>query len=155
MYFRNFFVLNRVRVSNLHRLNYTLILVEYRRGTLTCLRYASSSTTPILPSHALLQSPLPRPRHVDPPPALALLTVPLLLSYLAHLSFDLHQLIGLSGLWDLVHRASFLFFPVSGCNLIRFEYHSRSPPRCHWKNLTRNKQFLRLVRTSSWAFQRQ
>ena len=47
-------------------------------------------------------------------------------------------------------------FPSSsGCNLIRFEYHSRSPPRCHWRNLTRNKQFLRLVRTSSWAFQRQ
>ena len=81
-------------------------------------------------------------------------STPLLL-YLAHLSFDLHQLIGPSGLCDSVHRASFLFFPVSGCNLILFEYHSRSPPRCHWKNLARNKQFLRLVRISSWAFQRQ
>ena len=55
------------------------------------------------------QSPLPRPRHVGPPPALALLILPLLLLYFAHLSFDLHQLIGLSGLWDPVHRASFLF----------------------------------------------
>ena len=101
------------------------------------------------------QSPLPRPRHVDPPPALALLTLPLLLLYFAHLilrppSTD----------WPLrvvgPCPQGLLPFPSSsGCNLIRFEYHSRSPPRCHWRNLTRNKQFLRLVRTSSWAFQRQ
>ena len=32
MYFRNFFVLNRVRVSNPQRLTYTQILVEYPSG---------------------------------------------------------------------------------------------------------------------------
>ena len=32
MYFRNFFVLNRVRVSNSQRLTYTQILVEYPPG---------------------------------------------------------------------------------------------------------------------------
>ena len=31
MYFRIFFVLNRVRVSNLQRLNYTQITVEFPR----------------------------------------------------------------------------------------------------------------------------
>ena len=70
------FVLNSVRISNLQRLNYTQILVEYQPGTLACLRSTSSSTTPILLSRALFHSPLPRRRHVDPPPALALLTLP-------------------------------------------------------------------------------
>ena len=133
--FQEFFPFNSwARVSNLQRLNHTQILVEYRPGTLACVYSVSSSTTPILPSRVLFHSPLPRPRHLDPPPALALLSTP------SPLIFDLYQLIGLSGLCDPVDRAAFLLFPVPGCNMIRFEYHRRSPPRCHWKNLTRNKQ---------------
>lgn len=45
------------------------------------------------------------------------------------LSLVLRQLIGLSGLCDPVLGASFLPFPVPRCNLIRFQYHSRSLPR--------------------------
>ena len=68
-------------------------------------------------------------------------------TYLAFLSFDLHQLFDLSGLCEPVHKAS-LLFPTLRCNLIWFEYRSRS------LSLGTSK-FLHQVRTSSWTFQRQ
>ena len=49
----------------------------------------------------------------------------LLLLYLSLLSSDWP-----SGLCDPVRGASFLLFPVPGCNLIRFECYSRSLPQC-------------------------
>ena len=74
-------------------------------------------------------------------------SLPLLILYLAFLSFDLHQLFDLSGLCEPVHKAS-LLFPALRCNLIWFEYRSRS------LSLGTSK-FLHQVRTSSWTFQRQ
>ena len=69
----------------------------------------------MLPSRVLFNSPLPRPRHVDPPPALTLLSTPPPLTPRAPLcrppSTD----------WPVrpCPQASFLFFPVPGCNVIQ------------------------------------
>ena len=51
---------------------------KYWSSTLACLCSPSSSTTPTLPFRVLFRSPLPRPRprYLDPPPALALLSIP-------------------------------------------------------------------------------
>ena len=105
------------------RLSYTQILVEYPSLSLFSILFYH--TNPSLPRTLPKSSPTSSSTLSWPSTS----TCPSLYPSSSCTSRS-SPLIGLSGWCDPVRGASFLLFPVPGCNLIRFEYYSRSLPKC-------------------------